>query len=478
MNPSSRDSRRSLLQARWPALAVVSGLALAACSGAVGHGNAPSYLVITAPGGTTQVPTLRMYECLTSAVNASLYFQDGSSGNFTNRLTWSSSNPGAVVVSNGDIPVPDGSGFYANGVLVPTGAGNAIITANYFGIVAQLAVSVGTPKSVALKTIVQGDYLPLSEFNTTKVATDSSGLSMGLGTSMELAVTAELDGVETDVTKFATFGFQSPAGSIAAFAPGSGTLNAVGNGGPVVPVASFGPCTITTMDNPSNIYKLFVSPVQSIALQTEFPNNPQLFVNNTERIDVIASLANGDQQDVSSESTLTSSDTSVATFGGASGVNSILYAVSVGPAILTGTFSAGGSLLTAASLETSVRNLPLQAITTCWSPVLRTQFQGCPASQANPTVQAGTLTPVQFHAIGTYGVDANNNLITQEVTRQTTWTPSDLSLASISNTGQTAGQAFGLAQGSVNITAANAVAANVPQAYNQLVVQPPPPPSP
>jgi len=490
MNLSSRGARRSfirvLLAGLW--LGLGGGLAgsLAGCSSGIGSGNGPSFITIAAPApaSTAAVPDLRMYECLTSALRALITFQDGSVGDFTSRVTWSSSNPGAVQVSNGDIAAP--GGFYAKGTLVPTGAGNAVVTASYFGLVGQTAISVGTPQNITVKALIEGNYVPLAKINPNNATTGTS-FSMGQGTTEQLAATAVLDGVETDVTKFATFGFQVPNDAVATFSTTTqGLLIGGVPGGPVVPVASFAPCSLTNITDPNNIVTMTVAAVQSIAMQPEFPppdptqpisdSNPlpQLIVGNSERFRIIATLRDGNQQDVSSQSTLTVSGTSGgAAFGGTSGINNLLFATQAGgPLILQATFDVAGSALTAPTIVTSAVEEELLSFSVCWSDIY-TIVTSCPASQSVPTVQAGVLTPVQFHAIGYYGPDANNNPITQDITRVIGWSSNDSTIATIGNSGNSAGQALGVSQGSTIITAQGS-AINVPQVFTQLNVSPRP----
>ena len=491
MNLSFRGPVGSMIRVLLSAAVVAAGSGLAACSGAVGSGNAPQRAEITISGTVTQLNTLRMYQCLTSAVSAVLFFTDNSVGDFTSRVKWSSSNPGAVMVSNGDIPVRGSSGFYANGVLVPTGPGNAIITADYFGIQAQMAVSVGTPQNITLKSVLNSKYVPLTRYNINSTSA-STGFSLGTGSSMQLAVTAILDGVETDITKFATLGFQVPDNNVASINPSNGAIIANLPGGPLVPQASFAPCDMTSISDQSKIVPFTVQHVQSINLQPEFPpldptqpisaSNPlpPLIVGNTEKFVVVGNLANGDLQDLSSQSTLTTQPvaSTAAQFGGTSGVNNLLNALGPGGVFVSANYNGGGAGLGAPSLSVTTRTVPLNAINICWTDQF-TQVQSCPAagSQPSPTLQAGSLTTVQFHAIGSYGgfvTDSNGNQVplTQDVTRQTTWTSSNVRVASIGDGAESAGQTLGVSQGSVTIQAFNANASNVPQQFSQVVVEP------
>ncbi len=429
---------------------------LAACSGAVGQGNAPKLLVISqsgvTPSETSGLASTRIYQCIPSALAATLYFQDGSAGTFTSRVKWSSSDPGTLQVSNGDIAVTGSSGsYYAAGTLVPVTSGDVIVTADYDGIQAQIAVSIGTPQSITVKVLQDGN----------EVVPDGNYFSLGAGTTQSLQVTAWLDGAETDVSSKATWSLLSANDSEATIDSSTGVISAVGSGSQVLtPVAGFAPCTLTNISDPSNALGFTVQHIQGIAIEPEFSGNPQLIVGNTEKMRVIATLDDGYLQDLGSLATLTSSDSSIAAVTS----GNILSAVAAGgPAIIGATFTGAGATYTAPSLTVSAGTATLQTISICWTAVLDA-FSGCPASQAAATVTAGSLTPVQFHAIGTY--DAGT--LTQDITRQAGWASSDTTAATISSLGQ----AFGVtAQRSVTITGTDTNAQNVTSAQQQMLVQ-------
>ncbi|HZR34117.1 MAG TPA: hypothetical protein VFA75_01995 [Nevskia sp.] len=487
MNLSSRGFGRSLTRILLSGLCLGTAAALAACGGAVGSGNAPRNLVISAPSSASPLPSLKMYQCLTSGLRALLYFDDGSVGDFTNRVVWTSSNPGAVKVSNGDLPAP--GGFYAHGALVPDGTGTAIITADYFGVIAQTAVSVGPLVNPQLKAVIDGNYVPLWRINTNHTS-PSNAFTMGQGTQVQVAVTAVLDNAEADITNFATIGFQTPNNGVATVSrssTGVATLTAGNFGGPVVPMASFSSCDLTTITDANNIVNMSVAPVQSIAMQPEFPppdptqpvsaSNPlpQLIVGNSERFRVIASLADGNSQDVSTQSSLSvAQGGSFAQFGGTSGVNNLLFASAPGGIVLQASFNQGGATLTAPSIVTSTATRVLQTFQVCWTDIFTT-VQNCPSSQPQASVQAGVLTPLQFHAIGYYGTDSTTGqAILQEVTRSTSWSTDLPAVATIGNGGNSAGQARGVSEGTTTVQASNASAVNIPQVYTQLQVTAPP----
>jgi hypothetical protein len=501
MNLSFRSSRRLPTRSLLCAAMALASAALGACSNEVGEGVAPKSLLITniAPAPITPVASVQAYQCLTSALRAVMVFSNGQEGNFSARVIWSSSNPGVVEISNGDIPVPGGTGFYARGVLIGVGAGNATITASYSGITASTDVSVSTPQSIQLKALVNGDYIPMTKINTLLGGIESSSSSssggsgsssssgnsftLGQGSSVLLAATALLNGIETDISSFATFGFQVPNPNVAIFQPGTGLLTAINTSAkPLVPVASFAPCSLTNITDSENIVNFTVSRIQTISLLPEFEQETagssssssssggssslaQLIVGNTERFAVVANLANGAVQDVTSQSTLTSSDPTVAVFTGGTGTlgTNLLHATAAGgPVLLSATYNNGDEFLQSQTLVTSTRTVTLSSINICWSDLF-TQLSSCPVNQSDPVVQAGCLTPdLQFHAFGTYeGTDANGNSIIQDVTRETTWSSASPTVASISNNPITSGQPTGLLGGSSIIQGQDSAAANL-----------------
>jgi hypothetical protein len=453
-HPASFRTLRHL--SRRPLIPLLA-LGLAACGGPVGSGNGPETLVITLPSAaateTSGLASLRMYECLTSSLKSTLFFQDGSSGNFTSRVKWSSSDPGTVEISNGDIEVPGQSGsYYAAGTLVPVKSGSAIVTADYDGIEAQIAVSIGTPQSIKVKIAREDNY----------VVPDNNSFTLGVGTTKRLQVTAWLDGVETDIGDYANWSFQTPNSSEAAIVATSGIITAIGaNTQALVPVASFPPCSLTNITDPANAIGFTVQHIQSIAISPEFSGNPALIVGNAERMFVLATLDDGTRQDISGQATLSSSNTSVAGFGSGSGYT--LTAEAAGPTVVGATFTGGGVTYTAPSITVTAASATLQTITICWTELFAS-FSGCPSSEATPTATAGSLTPVQFHAVGTY----DQGTLTQEITRQTSWSSSDSSIATIGSNGQALGVT---AQGSVTITGTDSSAQNVTSDKLQLLVQ-------
>jgi len=117
-------------------------LALAACSDTVGDGRRPVALQLTSLYGGDALDT---YECASVELSALATFSGEGADSLeavNARASWSSSNTSVARVSNGDIPLPDGSGlYYAQGTVVVLAPGTATITAEYAGLQARYAIS-------------------------------------------------------------------------------------------------------------------------------------------------------------------------------------------------------------------------------------------------------------------------------------------------------------------------------------------------
>lgn len=106
-------------------------LLLSACEEATGEGQKPSYIEVTGSSGSSTVTSV---ECTASQLAAAVYFEGDSgttSGDFTERVEWVSSDETVVSVSNGDIENGSGTGTYNPGVILPKRPGTATITARY-----------------------------------------------------------------------------------------------------------------------------------------------------------------------------------------------------------------------------------------------------------------------------------------------------------------------------------------------------------
>ncbi|MFT4047592.1 MAG: hypothetical protein QM661_12980 [Solimonas sp.] len=134
-----------------------------------------------------------MVECQTVALVATATFgsDDGdneSTSTVTSRVVWSSSSPGVIDVSNGDIETYAGSGtYYATGTVIARSTGSAVITATYASAMkASIGVSVGDMESMRIAPAL------------TRMAPDSA-------TTFQLYAQPQSDQLEQDLTSDATW---------------------------------------------------------------------------------------------------------------------------------------------------------------------------------------------------------------------------------------------------------------------------------
>lgn len=496
MNPSFRGCPRSASRFLLCGLLALSGLGLGACSNSVGSGVAPRNLTIVSPGTVTVETNVQMYECLTSSLAAVMYFTNNSAGNFTGRVNWSSSNAGTVAVSNGDILVPGTtSTYYPAGTLVPAHTGTAIITADYYGIESQTSVTVSAPEYFLMEAIVQGSRVPLDLFNDPyKTGTSPYGNNfyLGAGTTVQLSAVASLNGVETDVTTAGIWSFQNATSgeSVGATIGANTGLVTAGTGASpqLIPTITFPSCP-NELTSPLQQYTMQVEPVQSVVLSPEFdrgssgspPTSITLYPSNEERINVIGTLNNGALQDVSASSTMTSSSSSTLVLvGNGAGTDNVLEATALSggsnETTISATFDASGTSEFSGYMQVVSPAASFSSFYLCWtSPYVAFSPSSCSQAesveQANAQVTAGSLTPVQYHAVGIFGYDSSDNPILQEVTRTSTWTASNAT-ATISTTAATIGQVLGVTAGKDLISVANSAAANGGNESAQVTINP------
>ena len=402
-------------------------LAVAACS-PVGKGVGPVRLGVNAPDGTADAVTGRAFQCFRSALTAVLFFSDGSVGDFTSRVRWTSSNPAVVRVSNGDEPqAAPATGFFPRGVLTPVASGTVTITADYLGLTHSIDISVGTPTAITIHTVS-------SQSGLQSIPTNNA-FTIAPATSQTLVATAMLDGIETNVTANTAWSFVTPDATIATIDAATGFVTAVAAGGPLVARASFPTCSLTASTN------VTVANIRSISIQPEF-GAANLFVGNSERVNVLADFGNGPEQDISLVTALTSSNVAVAQFNGVAGLSNLLSAITAGgPVTISATYTQGTTVVSAPALSVTTVADTLQSIA---------------VAPVTASVVAGSDQVALFHAIGTYVSGA-----TQDVSRQAAWTSSDTTVARVTSSIANPGQAVsaGRTPGAVTITATAPTAA-------------------
>ncbi len=173
---------------------VVTGAALGllsllvACNGVdpTGDGGGPVAVRIQSGDSTSELQTV---ECAATQLNAIATFTGGSAGehDVTARVIWTSSKPGVIDVSNGEIETAPGSGdYFPAGTVVARTTGDAIIRADYAGMYASFSVSADAIASMRISPAL------------TRMAPDSQ-------TNFRLYIRPKSDRLEQDFTDSATW---------------------------------------------------------------------------------------------------------------------------------------------------------------------------------------------------------------------------------------------------------------------------------
>ncbi len=318
---------------------------------------------------------------------------DGSTQDLTRQATWSSSSPAVATISNAT-----GSSGWATLL----SAGSATISAAYAGIAGStgLTVSSATLQSLAITPV-----------NPT----------LALGVGLQLVATATYsDGSSQDVTRLATWTSAAASVAMVSNASGSNGLLAAVSVGTTGVSASFGGVTGT-----ANV-TVSAATLQSIAVT---PANPAVAAGTTQQFAATGTYSDGSTQSLTALATWKSSNTAVATVSNAAGSNGLASSSAQGTTTVSATYSgvSGGTLLT-------VVGAVLQSIT---------------VTPVSPSLQVGATQ--QFVATATYSDGSSQNL-----TSLVTWSVSNSSVATISNSAGSNGVATAVASGTTTVSAASA----------------------
>lgn len=294
-------------------------------------------------------------------------YSDGSSNDVTSQATWSSSNTSDATVS-------------AAGVVTGVAAGTPTITATFSGKSGGMMVTVTTTATISGLTVT---------------APSGSGGSVNVGSTLQLTATANYsDGSSQNVTNQAGW---SSSNTNSATVSSSGVVTGVASGSPII-TASFsgksGQITISVGSSAS---------VTNLSVTAPYSSTPMgLFLPLT----AIATYSNSSTQDVTNQTTWSSSDPTLATIN----TLGVVHGTAVAPNLtMTGSF--GGQ--TASVSVSIVKNPP---------PSLLVITPGDAWSYLNSTVQmTATYTP--------------SGGSPQDVTSQTTWTSTNTAKATIDPTG-------------------------------------------
>lgn len=414
-------------------------LALAGC---VNEGNKLERLRFTSASDVTtalSVP-IKAYQCFPQTLTLIGEFTDLSLGEFTQRgAVYTSSNPDQVQVSNADIPLPDGTGFYARGVLIPvtTTVAPVTVTAQFAGYSTSVEVSVLAPGPVTVSPIS-----PVSTAARPFVAPDSS---------LGLKAMTTFDGQPSNVTALGEWSFDAADDSVATIAEFTGVVTGKSAGTktarfslPTCP--SVAPAILANATLP-----ITIAPIERIEVVREFPGKPVLVspespLFTTDAISTQAVFAGGERQDLSFQSTLSLAPAGSTALQIRNGNlltalqeqdTSVTPSVPLAPVTVTASFKSpntdAGITYTATSEAISAKSATLRSV-------------AIPVAQQNPVIAAFGTFP--FKVIGSF--DAGGTTLTQDITRHVGWTSSNNAIAVVGNVYGSVSAANGLATSITN----------------------------
>jgi len=316
-------------------------------------------------------------------------YSDNSKKDLTSTVEWHSSDDSVVTVSHG--------------LARSMGRGSAVIGAAS-GSVSGIISGSGT-LTVTSAALVSIHVTPVNP-------------NAALGTSTQFTATGIFsDDSAQDLTSQVTW--SSSAGSIASVS------NAAGSRG-LATSSEMGSTTISaTLDSVTGSTDLTVTSAALVSIQVT-PVNPVIAKGTTRQFVATGIYSDHSTQDLTKQVTWSSSNTSVASVSNAAGSNGLATALAVGTAGVGATL---GDVSGTTTLDVTAATLVSIEV-----------------SPADPSISKGTTR--QFAATGIY-TDAS----TQDLTKQVTWSSSNIAVASISNAAGSNGLASALGVGSATISA-------------------------
>jgi hypothetical protein len=284
----------SITKHRVPLLvAAIGGWLLSACNG-VGDGNKLESLVAVP---TSQLSSLTYDElkagthadgvanlCIASGVSmVGVFTKNDSFADFTQRVTWSSSNPAVATITNGGEIVPgttDGT-VYNKGVVLPVSVGSTVMTGTYLGESASVTVNVGDSGEITL---------------------EPQNPRLAVNTRQSFRVTSVIDGIKQDITSSAYVAAFSPANDTVATAIVSSAVplvTALAVGDPLnlnVTLPICGRTLSTTVR---------VATANALVLQHEAGYTGDVIALTNESLKALVDFGDGPEQDVSAQSAFT-----------------------------------------------------------------------------------------------------------------------------------------------------------------------------
>ncbi len=361
-------------------------------------------VTVTAPTLTTlsiTPPGAMLVINQTQQLQATTVYSDGTSANETFAATWTSSNMAVADVSNGG-GGPGGGG--GRGAVTALTAGTTTITASYMGKTASVTITV-------------------TSANITSISLTPVNVKMAVNDTQAFQATAIYDnGTSQNVTGMATW--VSSDMTIADVSNGFGGLGGGGRG--TVTALKPGTATITaTFMTFMGSTTVTVTSATVTSIQVT-PTNPTVLIGGGLNFAATVIYSDFTSENVTNTATWTSSSATVAAVSNGFGSRGRATGVASGTATITATYM--GAMGSTTLTVTSATIASIQVTPT------------------NPTSPTGVKVPFKATAL----LSDNTS---QDVTAASTFTSSDGTVASVSNTNATRGQATATKAGTTTIKA-------------------------
>ena len=328
---------------------------------------------------------------------ATAVYTDNSTQDFTTTATWSSSNTAVIEISNGT-----GS----QGLSAAVAPGTATVTATAQGL------SGSTSATVTNATLQSIQVTPTN-------ATLAKGFSL-----QYTAIGIYSDNTNRDITGSVTWASSTTAATISNAAGSQGLATAGATQNNTIISATLSGVTGSTPLAVSN------ATLTSITLT---PGSPNIPLGTTRQLIATGNFDDRSTQDLTSQASWISSDTSKATVSNTAGSKGLVTPL-----------AAGSTMITATVMNAVTTPAVSGNATATISPAALTSIAITPSSASTPVGLKQAFT-----AMGTYSDNSTAN-----ITKTVTWSSSDTSIATISNTDPNQGMATAVKVGGpVTITA-------------------------
>lgn len=442
-------------------LCVLPLVTLGACKG-IERGDRIDYILMVDKSSGTSVglaanASFQSYVCLRQQLGIIAVFSKNGSADYSSRpgTIWSSDNENVVHVSNGDdiIPSTDPTApvlYYPKGTIKPIAPGTATITADYVGIKTSITVHVQNPSSIILSTSPYDATSDASQQNPVSIATNAIQQFYAYATLPNVGGQANVTEIRNVTGNALWTILEDPDKSFASVTNpdssngsliGGGLVTGISTNASLTVNAHFTACEGTAFGDIDRTAKFKVSPVQSITVLHDpnflaitnpgyvfpplpaIPNPPNpphpLVMGTQEAFQAIATLQNGDNQDLSYQALFS-------TKNGTDGVLTFVGNVATAPVLN----STDGSTLVTATFD-GIDSPSIQART---QSATLNQMR-IPDSNKNQSIAAGGF--YQFHAIGNF--NSASGSFDQDMTHSVLWTSNNTAIIAIGNAGMLTG---------------------------------------